>query len=55
MPMYDAEAEYFIPHGYYQQIEADDPEDAEFKIMQEIKDLYEDATSIVVNVKEVIN
>lgn len=55
MTLHDVEVEYFIPYTIWTEIEAENYDDLNFKVHQEIKTLDERATSIVWSSKEKIS
>lgn len=54
MPHFEGEISYMLPDGYFTTTEADDADDAEFKMTEELKETHPEATMVVVdNIKEV--
>lgn len=56
MTLYEADISFMYPEGMYRTVDALDAEDAEFKIIEDLKEEYPDATMIVVdNIRKVTN
>lgn len=54
MPSFEGDISYMVPDGYFTTVEANDIDDAEFVMTEELRENYPEATMVVVdNIKEI--